>query len=78
LQKTNMVDFAMDIYKNLHNTEEVPKGKFLPWCQAQASRRWIDPRHCSVLIIDYTWQRYKSVTRSRHETHGSFTKRHTQ
>eukprot|EP00242_Pyramimonas_sp_CCMP2087_P005245 CAMPEP_0198199476 /NCGR_PEP_ID=MMETSP1445-20131203/2769_1 /TAXON_ID=36898 /ORGANISM="Pyramimonas sp., Strain CCMP2087" /LENGTH=431 /DNA_ID=CAMNT_0043869333 /DNA_START=64 /DNA_END=1359 /DNA_ORIENTATION=+ len=25
LQKTNMVDFAMDIYKNLNNTEEVPK-----------------------------------------------------
>jgi len=26
LQKTNMVDFAMDIYKNLHNTEEVPQA----------------------------------------------------
>eukprot|EP00976_Prorocentrum_cordatum_P114744 1195891-Prorocentrum_minimum.AAC.10 len=25
LQKTSMVDFAMDIYKNLHSTEEVPQ-----------------------------------------------------
>ena len=24
LQRTNMVDFAMDIYKALYNTEEVP------------------------------------------------------
>jgi translation initiation factor 3 subunit E len=25
LQKTNMVDFAMDIHKSLYNTEEVPQ-----------------------------------------------------
>ena len=26
LQKTSMVDFTMDIYKNLNNTEDVPQG----------------------------------------------------
>jgi translation initiation factor 3 subunit E len=25
LEKTNMVDFAMDIYKHLHNKDDVPK-----------------------------------------------------
>jgi translation initiation factor 3 subunit E len=26
LEKTNMVDFAMDIYRKLHKTEDVPQG----------------------------------------------------
>ena len=27
LQKTNMLDFAADIYKSLHSTDDVPAGR---------------------------------------------------
>ena len=33
LEKTNMVDFAMDIYRKLNKTEEVPPGIFFFGCK---------------------------------------------